>query len=451
MKSQHGTPKPRRAKGLRILRLNAAGIDIGSREIYVALPPDRAAQTVRSFGSVTEELEAIGSWLHQHGITTVAMESTSIYWIPLCRVLDNAGIEVFLVNAREVKHVPGRKTDVLDCQWLQQLHSVGLLRASFRPAQEIDAIRCLQRHREGLVKARTTQIHLMQKAMRLMNVQLETAVSDITGETGMTIIRAIVAGEHDPHRLAALRDPRCKNSQEDIAKALHGTYTPEQLFALRQTFSLFDTYTVLIAACDKELLQHYEDFAKRQPPPPTPLPPRRPSHKKISPLDGQIRIQLFQMAGVDLTQIDGIGLSAAQSIIAHIGVDMTPWKNAKHFCSWMGVAPQNDTSAGKTLRTGTKKVTNRVLVTLRLCAQTLERSDSASGAFFRRMKAKLGAPRAVTAGAHKLARIIYTMLQNKTQFCAPSADAYEQHHKQRQVKYLKHLAKKYGYTLQAAT
>ena len=444
------SPKP---KGLPCVRPDAAGIDIGSREIFVALPPDREAPTVRSFGSVTDELDALCAWLQEHHVTTVAMESTSVYWIPLCRILENAGIEVFLVNARAVKHVPGRKSDVQDCQWLQQLHSVGLLRASFRPAQDIDAIRTLHRHRDGLVKSRMRQIHLLHKHLRVMNVQVDTAVSDITGDTGMRILRAILGGEHDPHRLAALRDNRCKKSEAEIAHALQGTYTSEHLFALKQTMSLFDTYTQHLQACDAELLTHYEAFARTHgTASPQALPPRRPSHKKISAHDEQVRTQLFAMSGVDLTQIDGIGITAAQAIIAGIGVDMTPWATTKHFSAWLGATPRVDISGGKVLHAAKKKkTTNSVLVTLRICAQTLERSQSTLGSWFRRMKAKLGAPCAITAAAHKLARIIYTMLKSKTQFTSLTPQEYEQDRRQQQLNYVQRIAKRHGYTLQPTT
>jgi transposase len=443
-------PKP---KGLPCIRPDAAGIDIGSKEIYVALPPDREAPRVRAFGSVTAELNALCTWLHDNRVTTVAMESTGVYWIPLCHILENAGIEVFLVNARAVKHVPGRKSDVQDCQWLQQLHSVGLMRASFRPAQEIDAIRTLQRHRDGLVKSRVRQIHLLHKTLRMMNVQIDTAVSDITGDTGMRILRAILDGDHDPHHLATLRDSRCKKTEAEIAQALQGTYTHEHLFALRQTLSLYDTYTQHLQTCDAELLAHYEAFARTQGTASSDdLPPRRSSHKKLVEHDERVRTQLFAMSGVDLTQIDGIGITAAQAIIAGIGVDMTPWATTKHFCAWLGAAPRVDISGGKVLHTAKKKKTpaNPVLVTLRMCAQTLEHSHSTLGSWFRRMKAKLGAACAVTAAAHKFARIIYTMLKSKTQFLSLTLQEYELDRRQQQLNYIRRIAKRHGFVLQPA-
>lgn len=446
---KHDRFTPRKLSGLPCLRPDAAGIDIGSREIYVAIPPDRGGETVRHFGTVTEELEVLTHWLEASGVTTVAMESTGIYWIPLCRMLEAAGIEVFLVNARELKHVPGRKSDVADCQWLQQLHSVGLLRKSFRPSDDIEPIRSLYRHRENLLKQRATQIHLMQKALRLMNIQLETAVTDVTGETGMRIIRSIVGGEHNPHTLATLRDPRCKNSPERIARALHGTYAQEHLFTLRQVVSLYDTYTLLIGECDQQLLSQYRALAHKMPQPEQPdaPPPRTKPHRKVNPLEEEIRKELYRITGTDLTQIDGIGLSIAQLVIAEAGVDTTAWNTAKRFSSWLGACPLNDISGGKTLRTGTKPTTNRLLVGLRMAALTLEHSDSSLGAFHRRMKAKLGAPKAITATAHKLARIIFTLLKHRQPYHAADTSVYEQQYKERQLKHLRRQATKYGYTL----
>ena len=428
---------------------HAAGIDVGAAEIFVSVPPDHDPQPVRSFGSFTRDLHAIAHWLTACGVTTVAMESTSVYWIPLYEILEAAGLEVFLVNPRVLKNVPGRKSDVCDCQWIQQLHSYGLLRASFRPDEEIVALRSVIRHREMLITYRSAHIQHMQKILHLMNLQLDKVISDITGTTGLKILRAIVAGERDPAVLARLRDPRCKQPLDVIQRSLEGHYKPEHLFQLQHALALYDYYTELLAHCDQELAQVYTTLPGQADPQTTLLPPatqRRARPRKHEPAF-DLRTSLYQLCGVDLTAIDGCQAVTIQTILAEIGIDMSPWRTCRHFTSWLGLCPHQDISGGKVLRTRTKKTKNRAKIALRMAAQSLHHSDSALGAFYRRMRARLGAPKAIVATAHKLARIIYTMLKYHKEYRDLGAEHDEARYRERQVKHLKHKAARLGWTL----
>lgn len=392
------------------INLDAGGIDIGAEEIYACVPAGRDTESVRSFPTFTVDLNRLANWLEQCEVGTVAMESTSVYWVPLYDILEGRGIEVCLVNARHVKNVSGRKSDVLDCQWLQQLHTYGLLQASFQPSDKIRALRALARHRETLVRYRAAHIQHMQKAMELMNIKLTHVLSDITGLTGMTIIRAILAGERNPQVLAQYRSGRCKHSVDEIAKALEGNYRHEHLFALQQAVELFDIYGQQIAACDAEMEAMYaqlapaaEEAAKRETKPPA---PRRQKRRKNE-AHFDLTSALYQMAGVDLTQIDGIDALTAQTVLTEIGLDMGKWRTEKHFASWLGLSPNNRITGGKVKGRRTKKNDNRAATALRVAAQTLYRNDSALGAFYRRMKARHGPAKAIVATAHRLARIIY--------------------------------------------
>ncbi len=451
--TQRKRKSPEEATPLEVLQqlnLNAAGVDIGAEEIYVCVPADRAEQPARMFPTFTVDLHALADWLAACSIETVAMESTGVYWIPLYEILEERGFKVHLVNARQLKNVPGRKTDVLDCQWIQQLHTYGLLRASFRPDDEVCPLRAVARHRDNLIRCQSAHIQHMQKALHLMNVKLTQVVSDITGVTGLSILRAIVAGERDPHTLARLRNKQCAHGEADIAKALHGNYKAEHVFVLKQALAQYDFYQQQIRECDVEMEAMYArlssaDTDERSSPPPK---PRGGKPRKNQP-SFDLRTALYRMAGVDLTAIDGIDALTAHAILTEVGTDMTRWPTVKHFTSWLGVSPHNDKSGGRVLRSRTKKTQNRANTALRLAAQSLSRSDSALGAFYRRMRAKHGPEKANTATAHKLARIVYHMLKHRNAYVDPGQNQYEQQCRERAVRNLKRRAASLGLQLVA--
>lgn len=435
--------KPPKKKPMRLPRhlvhLNtcAAGIDVGSKSHFVAVPEGTDPEPVREFSTFTDDLERLADWLVSCGVTTVAMESTGIYWIPVFEILESRSVEVKLVNARHVKNVPGRKSDVLDCQWLQQLHTYGLLRGAFRPADEVVALRAYVRQRATLVKASGSHIQHMQKAMAQMNLQLHNVVSDITGVTGMRIIKAILAGDRDSHKLAAFRDKRCKNDAKTIARSLHGNFRPEHLFSLQQAVELYEFCLAKIDECDRQILAQLKAFDAKY-------------DKGVS--DGgkppaSVEEALMRMSGVDLTAIDGINTTTALKIIAEIGVDMSRWKSDKHFTSWMSLAPGTKITGGKVLSGATKKNANRAAQAFRMAAFSLTRSKSYLGSYFRRIKARLGAPKAITATARKLATIVYAMLRNRTSYVDLGQDYYEEHYQSRLVQNLKRKAKQLGFEL----
>jgi transposase len=400
---------------LSCLNLNAAGIDIGATEIYIAVPGDRDPQPVRCFPTFTEDLHAAAAWLKACHIETVAMESTGVYWIPLFQILEARGFKVFLVNAHHVKNVPGRKSDVSDCQWLQYLHSVGLLRGSFRPEQAVCSVRSILRHRDSLVQMASSHVQHMQKALDQMNLQLHHVISDITGMTGIAILEAILAGERNPHTLAALRDRRIKASADTIAKSLVGDYRREHLFTLRQSLAAFRHYQELIAGCDREIAQSVEQFESKldppvDPPPASPSPSNDGSKPRASEPAFDLQTHLHRIFGVDLTQVPGINVLTTQTLLAEIGPDFSHFANGPALTSWLGLCPDNRVSGRKVLSVKTRKVKNRAATALRMAAQALHRSQSFLGHFYRRMRTKLGAPKAITATAHKLARILYHMV-----------------------------------------
>jgi transposase len=434
------------------INLHAAGIDVHAEKIFVAVPNGRDAESVRSFSTFTIDLHHLADWLESCHIETVAMESTGVYWIPLYEILEHRSFDVCLVNARHLKNVPGRKSDVLDCQWIQQLHTYGLLRASFRPPEEICAIRALVRHRQMLVRYRAAHIQHMQKALQLMNIQLTNVLSDISGVTGMKIIRAIVAGERDPQVLASFRHGQCARSEADIAKSLQGNYRREHLFALQQAVQLYDMYDRQILACDTELETLYRDSAPPHKPDRIANRPPKPSRSKRrkNQASFDLSLSLYQLTGVDLTQVDGIDALTAQTIVSEIGLDMSKWPTVKHFTSWLGLSPQNEVSAGKVKRRGTPRTQNRANTALRVAAQTLARSDSALGAFYRRMRAKHGSPKAIVATAHKLARIIYHILKYREDYVDLGAAHYEAQRRERAVRNLQRKAAKLGFRLEPA-
>jgi len=432
-------------EGLKVIHPNAAGLDIGSAEIWAAVVPGCTAEPVRKFGTFTPDLNALADWLTACGVDTVAMESTGVYWIPVYEILEARGLQVHVVNARHVKNVPGRKSDIQDCQWLQGLHSVGLLRGSFRPEGEIVALRAYLRHRAALIEHRAAHIQHMQKALQQMNVQLSQVVSDITGMTGLAIVRAIVAGQRDPQQLAALRQPGCKKSEQQIAKALTGNYRREHLFALQQALALYDFYTVQIATCDTEIEAQFANLKPISEDLP-PLPPsgKRDSHSKNGP-SYDARSYLYRMTGVDLVAISGLNESTVQTIISETGTDMSHFPTEKHFCSWLGLAPHNDISGGKRLRSRTLPSNNRAGQAFRLAAQSVSRSpNDAFGAYYRRMRARLGAQQAIVATAHKIARAFYHVLKHRTPFHDMGGEEYERRARLRELKNLQKRAAKLG-------
>lgn len=441
--------KPRRDRlppQLAQVHLNAAGIDVGSEFHFVAVPPDRDEFPVRKFPAFTADLVALVDWLAVCGIETVVMESTGVYWIPLFELLESRGLEVLLVDPRRLKSVPGRKTDIVDCQWLQQLHTFGLLSGAFRPAEEVVVLRSYLRQRAMLVEYAAQHVQHMQKALAQMNVKLDKVLSDITGVTGLTILEAILRGERDPIALAKLRDERCKNSEATIAKALHGNWREEHLFALAQAHALFRAYHAQIAKCDERIENHLATMTDRSGGAPLPPQPRRRGRHRNEP-SFDMRQSVHRATGVDLTRIDGIDGHTALKLVSEIGADMTPWKTVKHFTSWLGLCPGNKQSGGKLLSGRTKPCANRAAAALRLAACGLHRSQTALGAYLRRMKARLGSPKAITATAHKLARIVYFTLKYGWTYVDKGAKWYEQQFRQRVLKSLQSRALQLGYTL----
>jgi transposase len=431
---------------LPVMRPYAAGIDIGATEIFVAVPADRAGENVRSFPTFTQDLYAAAEWLKQCGIKTVAMESTGVYWIPLFQILEARDFEVCLVNARHVKNVPGRRTDVSDCQWLQFLHSVGLLRASYRPEQEVCAVRSLLRHRESLVQMAATHVNHMQKALDQMNLQLHHVISDIVGQTGLAIVDAILGGQRNPSVLAKLRHERIKATEEVIAKSLVGDYRVEHLFTLRQSLAAYRSYQKMIDDCDNEIRRYLEEFKPPQPPSVPEDENAKPPTRKPS-ADGILRSELQRVFGIDLTKIPGIRTGIAQTLFGEIGPDFTKFRSASAFASWMGLCPDNDISGGKVLWVGTRKVKCRAALALRMAAQSLHHSKSALGDFYRRMRAKLGAPKAITAAAHKLARIIFHLVTTAQEFDDSKFAADQFRYQKRMETKLRAKAKSMGFEL----
>jgi transposase len=440
-KGAHRQPK------LNVIHSRAAGIDVGSTFHVVAVPPDLSPEPVQVFQSFTGDLYRLADWLVEIGVTTVAMESTGIYWIPVFEILEAHGLEVLLVNARHVKNVPGRKTDVSDAQWLQQLHSYGLLRGSFHPAQEWAALRVYLRHRERLLEYAASHIQHMQKALMQMNLQLHHVVSDITGVTGMKIMRAIVAGEHDPAQLATYRDARCQASEETIREALTGHYRREHVFALRQALELYDSYQERIEACDREIKTTLEslqddDISMADLPAARYKQPRRGNEPKFD-----VREVLFRVLGTDLSQIHGFGAYTALKLIGECGMDMSRWPTEKHFTSWLTLAPGNKISGGKVLSTKTRRSANRAAKIFRLAAVNVGRTSTALGAFYRRLASRVGKAKAVTATARKLAVLFYNALRYGMAYEDPGASYYEERYRQRVLKGLRRRAKEFGYEL----
>ena len=405
--------------GLPVLHPHAAGIDIGAREIYTAVPPGSDPRPVRAFATFTEDLHALRDWLKECGVTTVAMESTGVYWIPLFQILETAGLEVCLVNARHCKNLPGRKTDVQDCQWLQYLHSVGLLRGSFRPPETVCAVRSLLRHRDGLVRAAATCVHRLHKALTQMNIQLQHVIADVTGVTGLAILEAILAGQRDPVALAQLKDGRIRASADVIAKSLRGDWRAEHLFTLRQCLETWQHYQAQITACDGEIARLLRGFAARVDVAAQPPPPRTSTHKSPQKNEPRFeaRAELYRTCGVDLTQVPGIQSGTALVLLGELGPDFAEkFPTAKHFGSWLGLCPDNRITGGKIMSSSTRDVKSRAATALRLAAQSLNRAENYFGDLYRRWKARLGTPKAITAMAHKLARILWHLFKHREAF-----------------------------------
>lgn len=433
---------------LSVLHPHAAGIDIGATFHVVAVGAEADAEPVRTFKSFTEELHALADWLKQAEVTTVAMESTGVYWIPIYEILEERGFEVLLVNARFAKNVPGRKTDVSDAQWLQQLHSFGLLRSSFRPREAVVRLRTYLRHRERLLQQSAGHIQRMQKAMMLMNVQLSHVVTDVTGVTGLRIIRKIAEGCTDPKKLAELRDPRCRNSPRIIEQALTGHYRRDQVFALGQELELYDFCQRQVTACDAEIEAVLKELNANKTEPPDDLPKRRHQPGKHEPAF-DARAELYKLLGQDMTQIHGIGPSTVLTLIGECGDDMTKWPTSKHFTSWLGLAPGNKISGGKLLSSRTPRTTNRASSALRLAAISVGRTQTALGAFYRRLGARVGKAKAVTATARKLAIRFYNALRYGQTYSDPGVAYYEERYRQRAIKSLERRAANMGFALTA--
>ena len=412
------------------------------------MPADRDAQPVQRFGACTAALYTLAAWLRQCQIDTVVMESTGVSWIALFAVLEERGCDVKLVDPHSVRHVPGRKTAAKDCQWLQELHTSGFLRGAFRPTDEVCVLRSYLRQRSMLVTMASRAVQHMQKALEQMNLKLTEVVSDITGKTGMTILRAILAGERAPQQLATYRDKRCKHDQATIAKALTGHWRAEHLFALQQAVDQYDFLAQQLRSCDgqiEECLQTFVPDVEVDSPPSPPVRAWRSS--RSNPLRFDVQTYLEAMTGVDLTQIDGIESLTALKVISEIGLDMTRWPTSKHFASWLGLCPGNKVSGGKRYRIRSKPSANRAATALRLAAQGVANSHSALGAYYRRIRIRLGAPKAITATAHKLARLVYSMLRYGTAYVDAGQRAYEQKYRDRVLTNLQRKAKAFGYQL----
>ena len=441
------TSKPARRR--HELNPHAAGIDCGSSAHYVAVGPEHEEPSVRRFESFTSQLHELADWLVSCEIETVAMESTGVYWVALYEILEARGLEVVLVNARHIKSVPGRKSDVQDCQWLQELHSFGLLRGSFHPSAEIKSLRTYLRHREQLIHHAGDQVRRMQKELVSMNLHLSVVLSDITGTTGLRILRDIVAGEHDPKRLAVHRDRRCHASEEDIEAALTGHYLPEHLLALGHHLALYDTCQGQLRECDQHIEAYLDELAEAQDEPEQALPaPRR--RFKVGADNAprfDLRPVLYQLTGADLTQIDGIGPHAALRLVSELGIDMSRWATAKRFTSWLSLAPNNKVSGDRVLSSRTRASSNRAAQILRLCAMSVGRTDSALGAYYRRTAYRIGKAKAITATARKLAIVVYHVLSGDFTYRDEGADAYDEHHRDRVIRHLTRKADHLGLTL----
>jgi len=434
----------RGASAIKIINPDSAGIDIGASSHFVAVPEDRFKDIFNEFGCYTSDLKNMIKWLKECRIKTVVMESTGSYWIPVFEMLDQAGFEVKLVDAHHLQNVGGRKSDVIDCQWLQQLHAHGLLSAAFRPEDEVVELRSYIRQRSMLIETAARHVQHMQKALIQMNIHLNNAISDLTGMTGMAILRAILSGERDPEKLAKMRNPRCQQPEEIIKKSLEGNYRAEHLFALKQAVEAYDFYQKKILECDEEIkkkltqispIEEASESKKRQ---------RKPKKYEYT---FNVTEHLKALIGTDLTTIPGIDVSTALKIISEIGTDITKWSTVKHFCAWLGLCPGTRISGGRRLNSHTSHCTNKAAIAIRMAASSLSKSGTVLGAFLRRMKARMGPVEAVTATGHKIARAIYYMMLRKEDYQEAGADFYDKLHEEKTLKFLKKRAESMGYNL----
>jgi transposase len=437
--------------GLEVVHPHAAGIDVGNGAHYVAVRPDRDEQPVRRFECFTADLHRLAEWLHSCGVKTVALQSTGVYWIPLYDILEERGFEVYLVNAQHTKNLPGRKSDVQESQWLLKLHTYGLLSNSFHPPSKIRTLRIYWRQRLQHVTGAATCVQRMQKALTQMNIQLANVISDLSGVTGQLIVRAIIAGERDSWRLAELSHPRIQASRAEIAKSLEGTWRPELIFLLQQELEMYDTYQRRIVECDQQLQKHLTAFADTvTPPAKQELPPKKKKKQNKNNPHFHLADELQRITGVDLTRIDGVDVFVAQTLISEVGFDMSRWKTEAHFASWLGLCPDNRVSGDKVLARGTRHVLNRAATALRLGASTLLKSQTYLGAQYRRLRSKLGAPKAITAMAHRLARLAYRMLKYGQQYVDKGAEYYERRNRHQQIEFLRKKAARLGLQLAPA-
>jgi transposase len=424
---------------------NAAAVDVGASSHWVAVPPDRGDDPVHEYGAMTDDLNAMADWLLACGVDTVALESTGVYWIPVYEVLEQRGLKVFLVDARQMKYVPGRKSDVQDCQWLQKLMSLGLLRAAFRPDVEVCVVRAVARQREVLIADQASWVQRMQKSLVQMNIQLTEVLSDVMGTTGQAIIRAIVAGERDPKVLASHRHGRVKASADEITKALTGNWREEHLFVLGQALGVYDDIARHLAVCETKLQGLLNKLGQRQ----IDLGKAPRAGSKLR-AEFDVRQILANWAGVDLTRINGLAATTVMKILTEIGPDLARFETVKHFCSWLGLCPATKISGGKVLSSGTKRSANRARQALKMAAMSLSHSDSALGAFYRRLSGRMDKPRANTATAHKLARMVYFMLTRGEAFIDQGQQHYEEQQRQRSVAALKRRATALGFVVTPA-
>ena len=435
--------RPSRQTAITLTHPNAAGIDIGSAAHFVAVPPDRDDEPVREFPSFTAELHRLADWLDACNVDTVAMESTGVYWIPLFELLESRGFTVLLANARSVKNVSGRKSDVLDCQWLQQLMSYGLLSGAFRPTEQVCVLRALTRQRAMLLRSQARHVQHMQKALTQMNIQLANVISDVVGETGQRILRAIVAGERDGLALARLKNARIHASEQEIAASLQGSWRAEHLFALKQALDAFDFCAQQLSECDAQIEAQLQNLHICED---EPAKGKKRTRARNAPRF-DLRTQLFRMCGVDLTRIDGVDVTTALAVVSEVGVDMSRFKSDQHFASWLGLCPGTRITGGKVISGKTKRCANRAAQALRLAAAALRTSQSALGAYYRRLCARMDKPKAVTAAAHKLARLIYAMLTKGQEYTDAGQDYFEERYRQRVLHNLAQRAKAMGMQL----
>jgi transposase len=421
---------------------NAAGIDIGASSHWVAVPGHLADDAVREFGAMTDDLNVLADWLLACGVDTVALESTGVYWIPVYEVLEQRGLKVWLVDARQMKYVPGRKSDVQDCQWLQKLMSLGLLRAAWRPDGEVCVVRAVARQREVLITEQASWVQRMQKSLVQMNIQLTEVLTDVMGMTGQAIIRDIVAGQRDPLVLARHRHSRVKASAEEITKALTGNWREEHLFVLRQALAMYDDIAKHLVECDAKLQALLDQRSQTQ----VAL-GKAPKAGSKSRIEFDVRQALANWAGVDLTRINGLGVTVVMKLLTEIGPDVSRFASVKHFCSWLCLCPGTKISGGKVLSSGTKRSANRARQALKMAAMNLSHSDSALGAFYRRLCGRMDKPRANTATAHKLARMVYFMLTRGEAFVDQGQQRYDEQQRQRSIAALKRRAASLGFRI----